>query len=132
MRVVQISWKRLLPYRFEAIELFYQRLFSEHPELRESFRHDMSNQRDSLLVILDNFVANLDRIDDVVPGLQRLGRRHAAYGVRDEHYDAFNAALIWSFREVLADEFDDEMRHAWELLCGLLAMIMRDGARVHA
>ena len=130
--VLKRSWKRLLPYRYEAIELLYQRLFREHPELRHRFSHNMSNQRDSLLAMLDYLVAGLDRIDDVVPELQRLGRRHAGYGVRDEHYDAFNAALIWSFREVLADDFDAEMQRAWEILCGLLAMIMRDSARAHA
>ena len=54
---------------------------------------------------------------DDPPALEALGRRHAAYGVRDGHYDTVGAA------------FDGEAREAWAACYGLVAATMRDAGR---
>ena len=45
--------------------------------------------------------------------MQALGRRHAGYGVRPEHYDTVGAALLWTLEQGLGDAFTDDVRAAW-------------------
>jgi hemoglobin-like flavoprotein len=35
-------------------------------------------------------------LDQIVPAVQALGRRHAGYGVREPHYATVGEALLWS------------------------------------
>jgi hemoglobin-like flavoprotein len=38
-------------------------------------------------------VNGLDRLHQLVPVVQDLGRRHTGYGVEERHYDTVDAAL---------------------------------------
>ena len=46
-------------------------------------------------------MASLNRLDALVPVVEDLGRRHAGYGVKDEHYDSVGAALLWTLERGL-------------------------------
>ena len=74
-------------------------------------------------------VKGLDRLDQLVPVVQDLGRRHATYGVTDAHYDTVGAALLWTLEMGLGKGFTPEMKDAWATVYGLLATTMRDAAR---
>ena len=41
-------------------------------------------------------VENLNNLEAIVPAVQDLGRRHAGYGVQDQHYDSVASALRWT------------------------------------
>jgi hypothetical protein len=58
-----------------------------------------------------------------------LGRRHAAYGVKDEHYGTVGAALLWTLGEGLGADFTPEVKDAWTSVYGTLATTMREAAR---
>ena len=60
--------------------------------------------------------------------LEELGRRHAAYGVRDADYDTVGAALLGTLGDAHGAAFDAELRAAWAAAYGLVAGAMRDGA----
>jgi len=50
-------------------------------------------------------VQGIDHVDELLPAVWSLGRRQAAYGVRDEHYVTVGAALLWTLERGLGDFF---------------------------
>ena len=97
--LVRASFAKVAPQRDEAARLFYGRLFEIAPELRSLFKGDMAEQGRKLMTILATAVANLDRLETVVPTVRALGERHAGYGVKDEDYGTVAAALLWTFEQ---------------------------------
>ena len=127
--LVQDSFVDIATIADDAAVLFYQRLFELDPALRPMFRGDMAEQRKKLMQMLTAAVKGLDRLDQLVPVVQELGRRHAAYGVMDAHYDTVGAALLWTLEKGLGDAFTPETREAWATVYGLLATTMQQAAR---
>jgi hemoglobin-like flavoprotein len=127
--LVQNSFATIVPIADDAAALFYQRLFELDPSLQGMFRGNMIEQRKKLMQMLTAAVKGLDRIEQLVPVLQDLGRRHIHYGVRDEHYDTVGAALLWTLEMGLGSAFTAETREAWTAVYGLLAATMKEAAR---
>jgi hemoglobin-like flavoprotein len=127
--LVQNSFATIAPIADDAAALFYVRLFELDPSLRRMFPADMSGQRKKLMQMLTAAVKGLDRLDQLVPIVQDLGRRHAAYGVTDNHYDTVGAALLWTLEKGLGSAFTAETREAWTTVYGLIATTMRDAAK---
>jgi hemoglobin-like flavoprotein len=73
-------------------------------------------------------VRGLDRLEQLVPAVQALGRRHAGYGVRDEHYATVGAALLWTLERGLGEAFTPATRAAWAAAYALLAATMQQAA----
>lgn len=127
--LIKASWTAVEPIADTAAELFYGRLFELDPALQRLFRRtDMAAQRKVLMQTLTVVVKSLDRLDQIVPAVQALGRRHAGYGVRAEHYDTVGAALLWTLEQGLGDGFTPEVRDAWTQAYGTLASVMIDAA----
>ena len=113
----------------DAAVLFYQRLFELDPALRRLFRGDMAEQRKKLMQTLTAAVKGLDRLDQLVPVVQDLGRRHAGYRVEERHYDTVGEARLWTLAAGLGREFTPEVEQAWAAVYGLLATTMKAAAR---
>ena len=126
--LVQESWQHVLPIRGTAAELFYTRLFSLDPALRPLFPDDMTEQRQKLMAMISTAVSGLDRVDTLVPAVQDLGRRHAAYGVKNEYYATVGAALLWTLEKGLEDAFTPDVKDAWTAAYTLLSSTMKDAA----
>src|SRR5262245_51994097 len=127
--LVQNTFAIITPIADDAAVLFYQRLFEIAPELRPMFRGDMAEQRKKLMQMLTAAVKGLDRLEQLVPVVQDLGRRHAGYGVEDKHYDTVGEALLWTLEMGLGAAFTPEVRTAWATVYGLLATTMKNAAR---
>jgi hemoglobin-like flavoprotein len=127
--LVQDSFAVIAPIADDAAVLFYRRLFEIDPSLQAMFRGDMAEQRRKLMQMLTAAVKGLDRLDQLVPVVQELGRRHAAYGVADAHYDTVGAALLWTLEKGLGDAFTPETKEAWAAVYGLIATTMQQAAR---
>jgi hemoglobin-like flavoprotein len=126
--LVRDSWQGVLPIRERAAALFYQRLFQLDPGLKPLFRGDMTEQGRKLMAILGTVVSRLDRLDELVPAVQDLGRRHAGYGVEDEHYDTVGTALLSTLRAGLGDALSREAEEAWAVAYATLAGVMKAAA----
>jgi hemoglobin-like flavoprotein len=74
-------------------------------------------------------VASLDRLPALVPVVQDLGRRHAGYGVKDEHYATVGAALLWTLEQGLGPVFTPAVKDAWTAAYTTLADVMKGAAR---
>ena len=110
---------------------FYQRLFELDPQLRSLFHTDIEEQSRKLMQFLRQLVESVEHPEDIVPALESLGRRHATYGVREEHYETVGAALLWAFVQVLGGGFTAEARAAWEGLYVRVAEIMKRAVRIN-
>ena len=131
--LIRASWTAVEPIADTAAALFYGRLFELDPALDRLFRRtDMAAQRKVLMQTLTVVVKSLDRLDQIVPAVQALGRRHAGYGVREEHYGTVGAALLWTLEQGLGDGFTDPVRAAWTEAYETLATVMIEAARSEA
>ena len=127
---IRASWTAVEPIQDVAATLFYDRLFELDPRLRRLFRRtDMAGQKKILMQTLTVVVKSLDRVEQLVPALQAMGRRHAGYGVRPADYDAVGAALLWTLGQGLGAGFTPDLRDAWAEAYTLLASVMIDAAR---
>jgi hemoglobin-like flavoprotein len=129
--LVQDSWKRVLPIKDEAAQLFYGRLFELNPNLQPLFKGDMAEQRRKLMAMINVAVTNLDRIETLIPNLRELGRKHQGYGVGARDYDTVGAALLWTLEQGLGAAFTTEVRVAWTETYGALATTMQSGSSSH-
>ena len=127
--LVQESFAAVLPIADDAAALFYRRLFELDPSLERMFKNDMGEQRRKLMQMLTAAVKGLDRLEQLVPVVEELGRRHARYGVADAHYDTVGAALLWTLEKGLGYAFTPEVKDAWVTVYGVLAGTMKNAAK---
>ncbi|HSN70111.1 MAG TPA: pentapeptide repeat-containing protein, partial [Steroidobacteraceae bacterium] len=111
------------------VESFYRRLFELAPEIRPLFRDDLPSQSRKFLESLKLIVAGLESPERHIAVLQRLGTRHATYGVQERHYAAVGDALLGMLAETLGREFTPEVANAWRRTYEMIASVMMDAAR---
>lgn len=128
IKMVKASWEKVLPISEQAAELFYGKLFELDPELKSLFKSDMKEQGRKLMSMINTAVNSLTALEQVVPAVQAMGRRHVGYGVKDEDYDTVGAALLWTLGQGLGDAFTDEVKEAWTVTYTVLANTMKDAA----
>lgn len=126
---VRRSFALIAPIAPQAAALFYENLFTADPQLRKLFQGNMAQQGQRLMSMIGSAVALLERPDELVPVLRKLGARHVNYGVRDEHYDTVGAALLKTLKQGLGSAYTDEVHAAWVALYRVVSETMMDAAR---
>lgn len=127
--LVQNSWQLVVPISDQAAKIFYERLFLVDPALKPLFKGDLREQEKKLMTMIGAAVNSLNNLDLVVPAVQRLGERHAKYGVKDADYATVGGALLWTLEQGLGKAFTPEVKQAWTTVYGVLATTMKDAAR---
>jgi hemoglobin-like flavoprotein len=128
IQLVQDSFAQVVPIADTAADLFYARLFELDPSLRPMFPGDLREQKKKLVTMLTVAVNGLSRLEQIVPAVQELGRRHGGYGVTPAHYDTVAAALLWTLEQGLGDAFTLDVHAAWVETYTLLATTMQNAA----
>ena len=123
--LVKTSWAKVRPAPDAIAEMFYTRLFELDPSVMPMFKVGMKEQGAKLIRMIDTTVAGLDRLDDLAPLIEDLGRRHSSYGTLPEHYDTVGVALLWTLEQGLGREFTAEVRNAWAEAYTALAHTMK-------
>src|SRR5512141_1816447 len=126
--LVQSAFEKVAPIADTAAALFYGRLFEIDPSLRHMFPTDLKEQGAKLMHMLTLAVRGLNRPDQLIPAVQSLGRRHAGYGVKPEHYQTVATALLWTLEKGLGEAFTPEVKEAWVAVYTLLATTMQEAA----
>lgn len=103
---------------------FYRHLFATQPDLRSMFGADLGPQQGKLASMLAAVVAGLHDWPAIEAGVEALGRRHRAYGVRAEHYPPVGAALVAALSEQAGRPLDTATRTAWGRAFAQLAAAM--------
>eukprot|EP01084_Bolivina_argentea_P017521 32730_1 len=126
-KLVKDSWKiatDAIPGE-KISEIFYNNLFTAHPEARALFEDtNMKTQRVALIGMLDAAVQNVDNADVLVPTLEALGVRHAGYGCIEVHYDIVGEALILTLSQGLGEAFTPDVKAAWIAVYGVIKSVM--------
>ncbi|MEM7532522.1 MAG: globin family protein [Chloroflexota bacterium] len=131
-QLVQNSFRHVVPIADQAAALFYNHLFTLDPSLRPLFKGDMTQQGLKLTNTLQLAVNGLDNLEQIIPALHSLGRKHVDYGVQDAHYATVGEALMLTLAEGLGAVFTDEVRGAWQEVYGLLSGVMIEAANTTA
>ena len=129
--LVQTSWEKVVPISDQAAALFYGKLFETDPALKPLFKGDMKEQGKKLMTMITTVVRGLQNLGELVPAVQSLGKRHAGYGVKDEHYATVGGSLIWTLEQGLGPDFTEETKAAWVQAYTILADTMKAAAAEH-
>ena len=125
VRLVQVSFRSVVPIAAKAADLFYDRLFEVAPEVRQLFPADLSGQKIKLIGILATVVNNLHQLHAILPAVRELGMRHRDYGVKQDHYEPVGASLLWALNQGLGVAFTPEVKAAWTDAYSTLARAMQ-------
>lgn len=126
--LVQQTWQKVVPIKEAAAELFYGKLFELDPSLRALFKGNIKEQGRKLMTMISTAVNGLTRLEQLLPAVQDLGRRHVGYGVTNAHYDTVATALIWTLEQGLGPTFTPDVKAAWVKTYTVLAKTMQDAA----
>lgn len=129
IQLLRESFARIEPQADIAALAFYRRLFTLAPELRPMFTTSIELQGRKLMESLRYTVATLENPAALVPMLEGMGRRHLAYGTKDEHYAVVTRALLEMLAEVLDKQFTPETAAAWQEALEFVCATMQRGAR---
>ena len=128
VQLVKQSFAKIAPIAEQAAGLFYGRLFETAPQLSPLFKGDIKAQGRKLMSTIALAVGSLQKMPELVPIIQDLGRRHIGYGVKDEHYDIVAEALLWTLDNGLGADFTPDVREAWISVYTTLADTMKNAA----
>lgn len=126
--LIQRSFEQVRPILQDAALLFYERLFELDPSLRPLFRSSREAQAQKLAQALTVVVKGLENPVQLRGAIEALGRRHAGYGVREDHYTTVGEALIWTLERGLGRAFTPDVRAAWVDAYGWLAFVMKEAS----
>jgi hemoglobin-like flavoprotein len=129
-RLVRASFAKVAPIADTAAAIFYDRLFATDPTLRPLFKDDIVVQGRLLMTMIETAVENVHQLDQILPAVRDLGRRHAGYGVTAADYDTVAGALLGTLEQALGREFTPAVRDAWVAYYQALAGEMRAAASV--
>lgn len=110
--------------------LFYKRLFTVAPGVRELFHNPIRTQEVKFAVMLEHLRDGLDRLDNLVPLLWHTGRNHRQYGAEPAHYVVVGEALLWALEQKLgAERLTPDVKAAWNELYAFISLTMQEAAK---
>jgi NAD(P)H-flavin reductase/hemoglobin-like flavoprotein len=113
----------------DAVALFfYSDLFLRHPETRDLFPVSMAMQRDRLLQALGRIVAEADRLEELGPYLDGLGRDHRKFGALADHYGPVGDSLLATLAHFSGADWTPDLAAEWTSAYQLVAQVMSDAA----
>ena len=126
--IVQSTFEIIAPKADAFATDFYRRLFALHPEIELLFvRVEMTTMRLMLMRMIGVTVRGLHNLPKILPDLRALGMRHSSYGVRAEHFDFAEDALLHALTVHLGEAFRPEVRQGWRDVFGLIRRAMLSG-----
>ncbi|MBL7817784.1 MAG: hypothetical protein JNL70_22440 [Saprospiraceae bacterium] len=130
IKLVKSSWAHFRHVRPEVIaDAFYSKLFLDNPSVRKMFPNDMTEQNVKVVTMFNLIVARLDRFHELIDTVRHLAVRHKGYGVKEGHYKLVGDALLWTLKQGLDDDWNDEVEAAWKKCYTILSETMIEAAK---
>ena len=126
IEIIENSWDIILHTPEEASEIFYARLFSLDPSLRQLFKEDISSQAQKLVSTITFVVHKLHDLEEIMADVRELGLRHKSYNVRPEYFPTVGSALLWTLENRLGKLWNEETKEAWVTIYSILSKAMID------
>ena len=111
-----------------AGSLFYTRLFTGRPEIKQLFKSSMQEQSAKLISMINYAVSKLDKPATMLNEVAKLAKRHVQYGVQPGHYLLVGNALIWTLAQALDEQWTEETRAAWVSCYTMISNAMIEAA----
>lgn len=105
---------------------FYQRMFIHNPELKDIF--NMSNQetgrqKTALFEAILAYAKNIDNLAVLKHAVERIAQKHTSFHIQPAHYQIVGLHLIETLRELLPEQFTEQVESAWTAAYGVLANV---------
>ncbi len=112
--LLRSSFEAVRPNAEAAAEAFYGTLLNTYPQVRPLFADtDFSQQRKKLMATLSLVVELVDRPDDLLPALDKMGHSHEGYGVTENMYPFVTASLLNTLAGYFGEKWTPEMATTW-------------------
>ena len=121
---LRASYDIVRGHELRLAETFYAKLFALAPHLRPMFPADLRAQAEKLTAALDVVVRNFEDPAANAAVLAGLGRRHAGYGVKPEHYALVVDLLVESMRELGGAATEEASLQEWHRALQLISQQM--------
>lgn len=118
--LIKLSWSQLSNRLGSFGEEFYTILFTRTPSLRPMFQEDMAQQEEKFSVMMNFIVSKIQFLDSIEEELKEMGVRHRGYGVRKEHYQSAQEAIIEALKIISQENAEEETLQAWREALSLL------------
>ena len=118
---IRATWLRAAVDPDRTGRLFYSHLFQIAPGTRSLFGIRIEDQARKLTDTLAFIVDNLEDPQALRPAAHDLARRHVAYGVTEDQYQAVGQAVIATMKQLLGPGFTPEDEAAWARVYTALA-----------
>lgn len=95
---------------------FYQRMFTENPELKQIFNRghqEAGKQQHALAGAVLAYAQNIDNPSVLKEALTHIAHKHVSLGIRAEHYPIVGKHLLASIEAVLGEVATEELIDAW-------------------
>lgn len=126
------NFQRVAAHGDQIALFFYSDLFLRYPATRELFPVSMAIQRDRLLQALGTIVANADRIGEITPFIQELGRDHRKFGALAEHFGPVGESLLATLAHFSGPDWTPELAADWSAAYQVIARVMIEAAEEDA
>ena len=110
-------------------DLFYSKLFSQHPELQHIFNMANQAQGEQSRALAESvflYASHIDALQNLGPMVRRIAHKHASLQVAPEHYPIVGKYLLEAIRDHLGLADDHPVLGAWSEAYAQLAGIFID------
>jgi len=132
--LVEETWRIVEPRADQLGTDFFLRLFQRSPSLLElfSFKDDKplsSSPRlrahgSKVMATIANAVSGLRDLEALIPILANLAKKHAEYGVQEEHFPYVGEALLGTLADALGTDWTPDVQTAWTTVWNTVVAVM--------
>lgn len=127
IELIQATIPTLQQHGVELTRYFYNRMLSNHPELKETF--NLGNQRNdaqpqALAKAILAYAQNITKLQNLGDAVSQITHRHVSLDIQPEQYPIVGTNLLHSISEVLNVPMDSELIAAWTAAYQQLADIL--------
>ncbi len=97
-------------------QLFYQKMFSHHPELKNVFNMTNQEKGEQARALADSvfaYATHIEQLDKLGPLVNRIAHKHASLQVSPDQYPIVGKFLLEAIRDHLKLNADDPVLQAW-------------------
>jgi nitric oxide dioxygenase len=100
----------------QITDLFYKKLFTHHPELKNVFNlanQVKGEQSRALADAVFRYATHIDELEKLGPLVSRIAHKHASLQVAPEHYPIVGKYLLEAIKDHLSLDADNPVLAAW-------------------
>ena len=112
--LLRSSFDAVRPHADDAAKAFYGTLLGTFPQVRPLFaKTDFTAQRRNLMATLAAVVQLVDKPDELLPVLDKMGQSHVDYGVTADMYPYVSFSLLNTLAGYFGEKWTAEMSTTW-------------------